>query len=98
MKVRWLSVAESDFSEALDYYLNDAQSPMAASDFADEVDHALDAIRNSPLTFPEFEGEVRVKLLRRFPYSILYLVEESEIILHSIIQQERMPGYWKHRL
>ena len=98
MKVRWLSVAETDFSEALDYYLYDEQSPMGAADFADEIDHAIDAIRTSPFTFPKFEGEIRVKLIRRFPYSILYLIEESEIVLHSIIQQERKPGYWKGRL
>ncbi len=98
MKVRWLSVAESDFSEALDYYLNDQQSPQAAAEFADGIDHAVDAIQSTPFTYPKFEGDVRVKQVRRFPYSILYLIEESEIVLHSIIQQERKPGYWKHRL
>ena len=97
MKIRWLSVAESDFSEALDYYLYDQLSPMAAADFADEIDNALNSIRASPETFPKFEGDVRAKLIRRFPYSILYLVEESEIVIHSIIQQERKPGYWKDR-
>ena len=98
MKIRWLSLAASDFSEALDYYLISQQSPMAAADFADEVDIALDAIRYAPFMYPKFEGEVRAKLIRRFPYSILFLIEETEIVIHSIIQQERMPGYWKNRL
>src|SRR5438874_267219 len=98
MNVRWLSPAETDFSDALEHYLVFEQSPMAAADFADEIDRAISAIELSPLTFPKFEGNVRIKLVRKFPYSVLYLVEESEIVIHSIIQQERMPGYWKDRL
>jgi plasmid stabilization system protein ParE len=98
MRVRWLSFAEVDFSRALDHYLIYEQSPMAAAALADEIDRAIDAIKSSPVTFPKFEGEVRVKLVRRFPYSILYLIEDDEIVIHSIIHQEREPGYWKDRL
>ncbi len=98
MKVRWLSLAEQDLNDALDYYLNFKDSPMAAADFADEIDAAIAAIRETPLGYPRYEGELRVKVIPRFPYAILYLVEEKEIVIETIIQQEREPGYWKGRL
>jgi len=98
MKIRWLSLAEQDLNDALDYYLNFKDSPMAAADFADEIETSLASIREVPLAYPNFDDDLRVKVIPGFPYSILYLVEESEIIIETIIQQEREPGYWHKRL
>ena len=98
MTVRWLSIAEFDFSEALDHYLYDEQSTPAAASFAEEIDLAIKAVQNSPLTFPIFEGDVRVKLVHKFPYSVLYHVQGQEVVILSIIHQERKPGYWKGRI
>jgi plasmid stabilization system protein ParE len=98
MKIRWLSLAEQDLNDALDYYLNFKDSPKAASDFYDEIETSLGSISEAPLAYPKFEGDLRVKVIPGFPYSILYLAEESEIIIETIIQQEREPGYWGKRL
>lgn len=42
--------------------------------------------------------EVRHKLLIRFPYSILYVIEPDRIRVVAVAHQKRRPGYWSYRL
>jgi plasmid stabilization system protein ParE len=41
---------------------------------------------------------VRAKSLKRFPYSVLYSVENNEIVVLAIAHQSRKPGCWRDRL
>ncbi len=96
MTVRNLSVADEELADAMMFYLG--ESPMAADRFIDEFDRARKEILRDPLRNPRYEGELRVKVLRDFPFSIYYLIEETEIVLVAIMHQARKPGYWKDRL
>ena len=58
MTVRWLSVAEQDFSEALGFYIE--ESPQAAERFCDEIDRSIELIQKKPTTF---------RVMRRQPCS-----------------------------
>ncbi len=96
MKIRWLSAAETDLTEALDYYIE--ESPMAAIRFTEELDEALIPIANSPHLFPIHAGKLRVKFLHNFPFSILYEVLPGEIVINALAHQSRKPGYWRDRV
>jgi len=37
-------------------------------------------------------------MLRRFPYSIIYLHEPGSIEIIAVVHQRRDPGYWQDRL
>lgn len=40
---------------------------------------------------------VRRRLLRRFPYSILYTVDRDEVVILALAHQKRRPAYWHSR-
>jgi hypothetical protein len=41
---------------------------------------------------------VRCKILRGFPYSLFYVVEQKLIWILAVAHQSRLPGYWTDRL
>jgi plasmid stabilization system protein ParE len=63
-----------------------------------DVEEAVEQIRAHPEAFQLTAEEVRHKLLRRFPYSILYAVESDRIRVLAVGHQRRRPDYWRHRL
>jgi plasmid stabilization system protein ParE len=96
MTVRNLSAADDELVEAMLFYLE--ESPMAADRFVDEFERARKEILRDPLRNPIYEEALRVKVLRDFPFSIYYLVEEIEIVIVAVMHQARKPRYWKDRL
>jgi plasmid stabilization system protein ParE len=58
----------------------------------------VEAASNGILLFPEMYekvyGNFRRCLIRRFPFSIFYTVEQSEIILHAILDNRINPEKW----
>ncbi len=94
--VVFLSEAEQEMLEATLYY--QSQSPRLGVDFLSEVEHAVKSIAESPNTWPILEGELRRRLVRRFPFGILYKVESEEIVVIAVAHLRRKPGYWKERI
>jgi plasmid stabilization system protein ParE len=57
------------------------------------------AIRQWPGRWPRRQNtEIRRKLLRRFPYTIFYVVDAEAVVIVAIAHQKRRRGYWKRRL
>jgi len=44
------------------------------------------------------DEDVRRCLMGKFPYGILYTVEEDYILILAIMHCSQEPGYWKNRL
>jgi len=49
-------------------------------------------------TWPEIDYETRRRVVRRFPYSILYRIHIDEIIIVAVMHQKQKPSYWIDRL
>ena len=101
MRVRLHPGAAADLTSAGDWY--DLQVPGLGADLADELDRALDAIAERPLTWPLWPGiggavGVRRFLLARFPFAVGYVVEGSDVVVLAIAHLRRRPGYWAGRL
>ena len=94
-RIYFHEVAEQEFNEAASYY--NAQSQGLASSFLDEVEHGIDQIREYPEAAPLVNRLVRRKLVRRFPYSIMYSVQPDGIRILAIANQKRRPFYWRGR-
>lgn len=100
MPIRLHPDAAIDLGAAGDWY--ERQLPGLASDLADEVDRALEAIAEKPLTWSLWPGVdpalgVRRFLLPRFPFAIGYIVEGDAITVLAIAHHRRRPGYWMRR-
>jgi plasmid stabilization system protein ParE len=82
------SQADRDVAEAIEYYL-DQETPQSAERFANAVDVAYDDIIDAPTRPRVVEYGFREKKLKKFPYSVLYSIEESEIVVVAVYHDER---------
>ncbi|HEY9748888.1 MAG TPA: type II toxin-antitoxin system RelE/ParE family toxin [Allocoleopsis sp.] len=88
--------ALTEYSEAVQYY-SGRRSELAQA-FINAVEDAVYRVRESPTRWQVVDGNIRRCLTRRFPYSILYTIEEDYILILAVMHCNREPGYWKARL
>ena len=87
--------ARREIQEAAHYY--GLESPSLRVAFLDAIDVALAALLEQPQSAPIVRGNIRRKLLRRFPYSLLYTLRSGEIRILAVMHQSRRPYYWLGR-
>lgn len=63
-----------------------------------EIEESVGQISRHPEAAALISGEIRHKPLRRFPFSLLYVIEPDRIRILAVGHQRRRPGYWHHRL
>ena len=95
MKIFILSVAEKELTDAVEYY-ND-QCPGLGYEFAAEVKRALDRIALFPEVWQIFSNRSRRCLLDRFPYGVLYRVDNDTIRVGALIHLRRDQNHWHKR-
>jgi len=95
-RLNFLSAASVDLDQAIRYYHE--RSPAVARDFFSEVRRATTLLLDYPQACPIVRGEVRKKVLRRFPFSVLYTVEDDRVIVVAIMHHHRRPDYWHARI
>ncbi|MCC7419912.1 MAG: type II toxin-antitoxin system RelE/ParE family toxin [Planctomycetaceae bacterium] len=55
-------------------------------------------IADDPTSYPCLVGPYRSLRVRRFPYRLIYLVEDPDLILIlAVAHTGRRPGYWQRR-
>ncbi len=66
-------------------------------DFLDDVQHVIDNVMARPEIGILIGHGFRRVLLRRFPFSVVYMMEDREIVVVAVAHQRRRPGYWRGR-
>ena len=66
--------------------------------FISEVKHTVQRIARNPKTGRKIRGHVRRMLVRRFPFGILYCIEEEDIVIIAVMHFRRHPDYWPDRI
>jgi plasmid stabilization system protein ParE len=94
--VDYLDEAIEEAEAAARWYAE--RSSSAAVGFADEVDAAIAAIEQTPEAWPPYDHGTRHYLLRRYPFSVVYRIEETRILVVAVTHGRRRPGYWASRL
>ena len=92
---RLLPPAEEEMIEAALFY--EAAAAGLGDDFLDDVQHAIDSVREHPELGANVALGFRRILVRRFPFSIIYATEPSHIVVVAVAHQRRAPEYWKGR-
>jgi plasmid stabilization system protein ParE len=87
--------AEREAHEAFLWYA--ARDPKVADRFEAQVISAFDRIAEAPEQGPEIEPGIRRLLLHRFPYGLLYSIEDDRILVLTVMHLCRRPGYWRGR-
>ncbi|PYO35011.1 MAG: type II toxin-antitoxin system RelE/ParE family toxin [Candidatus Rokuibacteriota bacterium] len=88
-------LAEYELNEAAQYY--DLEEPGLGAAFLEEVDRCLQSIQAAPEAGAILRGTVRRRLLRRFPYALLYKIRPSGIRILAVMNLRRRPTYWVGR-
>ena len=96
MKYSFHPEARAEFKEATIYYSEKSRS--LASAYYIEVENAIEKIVENPYLFRVIDEDVRRCLTKRFPYAILYTIEDNYILILAVMHCSREPSYWKHRL
>ena len=87
--------AEDDIRDAAAWY--DAQQPGLGDAFLRSVEASLARIRRLPKAFPVCEGGARSALLRRFPYVVLFRIQEQRIEVVAVWHGHRDPNGGRQR-
>lgn len=96
MKSRFHDAADAELTEAVAYY--DGKALGLGDRLLAEVKSATRDIEDYPRIAPVVDLGVRAKLLVRFPYSLMYVVDENELFILAVAHQSRRPAYWVDRL
>ncbi len=88
-------LAERELNDAALYY--EQESTGLGAKFLDEIERYLDAITKNPYAGQKVRGQVRRRILRTFPYGILYSVKDDRIRILAIMNLKRRPLYWVGR-
>ena len=90
-----LGAADEELVEAAKFY--ESRSNGLGVDFLAELDHVIARITDHPYAGAVVSGAVRRRLLRRFPYGVLYRLEADEIVIVAVMHLRRRSGYWRGR-
>lgn len=93
--VRFLVEAQEDLWAAHEWYR--VRSPAAARRFVREIRRAVALIAASPRTWPVVRRNTRRYVLKRFPFSVVYRIEDSEVCIVAIAHAKRGYAYWRDR-
>lgn len=88
-------LAEQELNEAAQHY--DLEDPGLGSSFLEEVDRCLQSLQTHPEAGAILRGSVRRRLLRGFPYALLYKIKPSGIRILAVMNLKRRPTYWVGR-
>jgi plasmid stabilization system protein ParE len=94
--VRFLEVAQRELDEAIAYY--NSQVPGLGDAYLVESVATIERIRRFPEAWQPLGEQVRRCRLRRFPYGLIYAVDEGSILIVAVAHTHRRPDYWRERL
>lgn len=85
--------ARRELREATGYYVQ-VNSAIGAG-FLEDYETIEKRIRDNPDQFPYFDKPTRKAVFsRRFPYSVLFIIEGEVARIFSIFHHSRKPGNW----
>jgi len=61
------------------------------------VEAAFDAIARRPTLWRRLKGRFRRCLVHRFPYGVVYAVEDDVVYVAAVMHLKRKPCYWESR-
>lgn len=96
MRITLAPEADQELSEAVAHYVEVA-SPLLGQAFLSEFSRATVLLTQSPRIGAPWRKQYRRVMLRRFPYSLIYVLGTDEIRILAIAHQRRRPGYWAQR-
>ena len=87
--------AETDLAEARAWY--DGRQTGLGNEFLECVGDVFDRLRHSPNLFGKVFQELRLTRVRRFPYVVIYRIDEDQVTVVAVYHTRRDPRGWQGR-
>ena len=90
-----LPEAEAEIAAAFSWYFE--RNPQAADAFRVEVLDVIDSLSDRPRRWKNEDDGAHRRVLRHFPYTVVFDVEGDSVYVLAVAHQRRAPGYWRKR-
>ena len=90
MRVRFLSQARAEWLDAVSYY--NEQRAGLGYEFALQVDRTIERVVQFPEAWQQISGRTRRALIDRFPYGVLYTIDDDVIVVTAVMNLRRGPS------
>ena len=95
MRVVLDPAAAAELREAAVFY-EDCREGLG-QEFLTSVEAALDAIARRPTLWRRLRGRFRRCLVHRFPYGVIYALDDDVVYVAAVMHLKRKPDYWEYR-
>jgi plasmid stabilization system protein ParE len=85
--------ARIEFEQAIDYY--ESRQRGLGEQLSIEVESAVERILQYPTSWTRVDAIFHRCLTKRFPYGIIYSIENGVVRITAIMNLHRKPDYWK---
>lgn len=96
VRVSLSAEAQADVDAVVDWYIGEGAF-IAAEDFIDEPDGALNLLNQFAALGECGTHNTRSLPLHGFPYSLIYRLRDDTVRVISVAHHSRRPGYWVDR-
>jgi plasmid stabilization system protein ParE len=87
--------AERDIKKAFDWY--EEQRSGLGGEFLGQIEAVFERIEDNPELYESVFKSVRRALVRRFPYSVYFLLVNGDPVVIAVLHQRRSPVRWRGR-
>lgn len=95
MRIVFTKLARQELVDAVQFY--EIEFDGLGKRFHHEVKKAVQRISQYPTAWSVESGEIRKCLLHKFPFKLLYSIENDCILIIAVAHQHRKPDYWIDR-
>ena len=92
----FLPEAEEELNEAARFY--ERRREGLGLEFLNEVERTVASILAHPRSGPAISRSIRRRIVRRFPFGVLYAIHSEKIVIVAFAHLKRRPAYWKERI
>jgi plasmid stabilization system protein ParE len=90
---RFLSPAQKDLAEAVAFY--EQAAPGLGLEFLDEIERTVRRIQLQPEAWARVTDRHRRCRTRRFPFGLIYSIDQDMILIAAVMNLRRHPDSWK---
>jgi plasmid stabilization system protein ParE len=87
--------AEADLADARAWY--EGQRAGLGDVFLDRVDEVFKLVQRMPELYGKVFQDLRVARVRRFPYLVVYRIDDDQVTVVAIYHASRDPRGWQRR-
>lgn len=74
------------------------KGPGLGTEFVRAFEAIITNLERNALLYPVVYKSARRAVMRRFPYSVIHIVSDDEILIVSVIHGKRDPAHWQSRV